>query len=161
MISWSDTTRTYTGIHRERHPPLQSIVLLLRYDCYDCCCCYGMSSRSGARDSSAPGTTTTTTTTTTTASSVRPRTRRLISVDNEEGENTSEIMQPSSSALSSGLASDRRSARSRGNTPSPYTSRGASPLPMSHPSRVRAESGNRSKYEDGGGSGEFYYLLNT
>lgn len=116
----------------------------------------GMSSRSGYRDSITPGASTNTTTTTT---SVRPRTRRLISVDNEEGENTSEIMPPSSSALSSGLASDRQTARSRGATPSPYASRGASPLPMSHPSRVRAESGNRGTYDDGGASGDYFLII--
>lgn len=62
-----------------------------------------------------------------------------------------------SSALSSSLASDRQTARSRGATPSPFQSRGASPLPMSHPSRA-TESVNRGRQNGGvGSSGTFSY----
>lgn len=113
-----------------------------------------MSSNRGFRDGTAPGASANTTTTTTqrSTSAVRPRTRRLVSVENEEEDtNTSGTMQPSSSALSSGLASDRPTARSRGGTPSPFQSRGASPLPMSHPSRVRTDSANRGKYNNNSG----------
>lgn len=124
-----------------------------------------MSSSRGIRDGLTPGASANTTTTTTqrSTSAVRSRTRRLISFDNEEEENnnttTSGIMQSSSSALSSGLASDRQTTRSRGGTPSPFPSRGASPLPMSHPSRVRTDPGNRGKYNNGQGasSGGFYH----
>lgn len=113
-----------------------------------------MSSSSGFRDGLSPGTTSTNTTQRS-DSAVRSRTRRLISFNDDEEDNNSNSsgMQPqqSSSALSSGLASDRQTARSRGATPSPFPSRGVSPLPMSHPSRAM-ESLNRGRPNGGGAS---------
>lgn len=113
----------------------------------------GMSSSSGLRDGLSPGAATNTTQRSNSA--IRSRTRRLISFNDDEEENNG--MTRPSSALSSSLASDRQTARSRGATPSPFQSRGASPLPMSHPSRA-TESVNRGRQNGGvGSSGAFSY----
>lgn len=112
-----------------------------------------MSSSSGLRDGLSPGAATNTTSRSNSA--IRSRTRRLVSFNDDDEENSG-TTRPSS-ALSSSLASDRQSARSRGATPSPFTSRGASPLPMSHPSRATESVNNRGRQNGGGGgsSGAF------
>ncbi|KAJ5486297.1 hypothetical protein N7530_000597 [Penicillium desertorum] len=74
----------------------------------------------------------------------RPRPRRLVSfMDDEDDSNNAtnysyqDDAQPFASGLSTTLApSEGGMTRSRGATPSPLSSRGASPLPMRHPSRA-------------------------
>ncbi|KAJ5860702.1 uncharacterized protein N7529_008012 [Penicillium soppii] len=85
---------------------------------------------------------------TTSTSTVRSRPRRLVSfMDDDDDNNGSNYSyqsdsQPFSSALSTTLApAEIGTTRSR-RTPSPLSSRGASPLPMTHPSRA-TESTNR------------------
>ncbi|KAJ5373752.1 hypothetical protein N7517_005758 [Penicillium concentricum] len=85
---------------------------------------------------------------TTSTSTIRSRPRRLVSFMDDEDDNNvtnsyQDDPQPFSSGLSTTLApSERGTTRSRGATPSPLSSRGASPLPMKHPSRA-TESINR------------------
>ncbi|RHZ60090.1 putative LysM domain protein [Aspergillus thermomutatus] len=99
-----------------------------------------MSSNNGIIDTFSLGAASTNTSSRST-STVRPRTRRLISVDDVTDEDYGRPMQ--STGLSTTTLSGESSAiRSRGATPSPHTSRGASPLPMRHPSRA-TESFNR------------------
>lgn len=111
----------------------------------------GMSSSSGFFDGFNPGAANTNSTTHNqrSDSAVRSRTRRLISFNDDEEDNSGEMQQPPSSTSSSTFAGpERLTARSRGATPSPYQSRGASPLPMSHPSRA-TESLNRGRQNGG------------
>ncbi|KAJ5108900.1 hypothetical protein N7456_005575 [Penicillium angulare] len=86
----------------------------------------------------------------TSTSAVRSRPRRLVSLmDSDDGMTStnnhysSQDSQPFTSGLSTTLLTDG-TARSRGATPSPLSSRGPSPLPMRHPSRV-TESTQRSR----------------
>lgn len=87
---------------------------------------------------------------TTSTSTVRSRPRRLVSfMDDEDNSNNvtncsyQDDAQPFSSGLSTTLApSEGGTTRSRGTTPSPLSSRGASPLPIKHLSRA-TESINR------------------
>ncbi|PYH47197.1 putative LysM domain protein [Aspergillus saccharolyticus JOP 1030-1] len=95
-----------------------------------------MSSNSGLADAFNPGTASTRS-----ASTVRPRTRRLISIVDSDNEDNGRQMQ--SSGLSSMLSSESI-VRSRGATPSPNPSRGVSPIPMRHPSRA-TESLSRNR----------------
>lgn len=88
------------------------------------------------------------------ASAVRSRTRRLVSfVEDEDDDSASKSAsyasndaQPFASGLSTTLSTDTGATRSRGATPSPLSSRGTSPLPMTHPSRV-TESTRRGRSE--------------
>lgn len=77
---------------------------------------------------------------TTSTSTVRSRSRRLVSFTDDDGDNSSQSdSHPFSSASSMTLApSGTKTARSRG------PSRGASPLPMTHPSRA-TESSSRGR----------------
>ncbi|RAL13690.1 putative LysM domain protein [Aspergillus homomorphus CBS 101889] len=95
-----------------------------------------MSSNSGLADAFHPATASTRST-----STVRPRTRRLISIVDSDNDDSGRQMQ--SSGLSSMLSSESV-VRSRGATPSPNPSRGVSPIPMKHPSRA-TESFNRNR----------------
>ncbi|KAJ6084386.1 hypothetical protein N7486_011186 [Penicillium sp. IBT 16267x] len=88
----------------------------------------------------------------TSTSAVRSRPRRLVSfMDEEENPPSNNGLyayhdsQPFTSGLSTNLLPDGNT-RSRGATPSPLSSRGASPLPMRYPSRV-TESEYRSRNE--------------
>ncbi|KAJ5810383.1 uncharacterized protein N7503_002601 [Penicillium pulvis] len=88
----------------------------------------------------------------TSTSAVRSRPRRLVSfMDDEDDTSTNNghyayhDSQPFTSGLSTTLLPEGNT-RSRGATPSPLSSRGASPLPMRHPSRV-TESEYRSRNE--------------
>lgn len=91
---------------------------------------------------------------TTSTSAVRSRPRRLVSFIDDEDENTGttnsnysyQDSQPFTSGLSTTLSADVGTTRSRGATPSPLSSRGTSPLPMKHPSRV-TEPSNRGHNE--------------
>lgn len=87
------------------------------------------------------------------ASAVRSRPRRLVSFveDEDDSVNKSPIYayndaQPFTSGLSTTLSTETGGARSRGATPSPLSSRGTSPLPMTHPSRV-TEPNRRGRSE--------------
>lgn len=87
----------------------------------------------------------------TSTSAVRSRPRRLVSLMDDEDDPATpnnhyayQDSQPFASGLSTTLLSE--GPRSRGATPSPLSSRGVSPLPMKHPSRV-TESANRSRNE--------------
>lgn len=79
-----------------------------------------------------------------TSASVRSRPRRLVSfVEDEDDEFVNKTAscayndeQPFASGLSTMLSTESGTTRSRGATPSPLSSRGTSPLPMTHPSRV-------------------------
>ncbi|KAJ5964580.1 uncharacterized protein N7479_004456 [Penicillium vulpinum] len=86
---------------------------------------------------------------TTSTSTIRSRPRRLVSFMDDEADSNNvtnsyqDDPHPFPSRLSTTLAlSERGASRSRGATPSPLSSRGASPLPMQHPSRT-TESINR------------------
>ncbi|KAJ5659237.1 hypothetical protein N7507_005688 [Penicillium longicatenatum] len=88
----------------------------------------------------------------TSTSAVRSRPRRLVSfMDDEDSTPNNNGLyayhdsQPFTSGLSTNLLPEGNT-RSRGTTPSPLSSRGASPLPMRHPSRV-TESEYRSRNE--------------
>jgi hypothetical protein len=91
---------------------------------------------------------------TTSTSAVRSRPRRLVSFIEDEDEDSStknssysyQDAQPFASGLSTTLSADVGTTRSRGATPSPLSSRGTSPLPMKHPSRVTQPS-NRGRNE--------------
>ncbi|KAJ5175346.1 uncharacterized protein N7482_001223 [Penicillium canariense] len=91
---------------------------------------------------------------TTSTSAVRSRPRRLVSfMDDEDdgsiiknGNYSYQGPQPGTSSLSTTLSADAGTTRSRGATPSPLSSRGTSPLPMKHPSRV-TEPINRGRNE--------------
>ncbi|KAJ5156777.1 hypothetical protein N7492_009580 [Penicillium capsulatum] len=86
----------------------------------------------------------------TSTSAVRSRPRRLVSFMDDENDDpvnrTSNSArndaQPFASGLSTTLSTDAGVARSRGATPSPLSSRGPSPLPKKHPSRVREPAGH-------------------
>jgi hypothetical protein len=110
-------------------------------------CFPGMSSNNGIIDTFSPGAASTNTGSTST-STVRPRTRRLISVDDVTDEDYGRPLQ--STRLTTTPSRDSSAVRSRGATPSPHTSRGASPLPMRHPSRA-TESINRDNLNGFGG----------
>ncbi|KAJ5090557.1 hypothetical protein N7532_009241 [Penicillium argentinense] len=93
--------------------------------------------------------------TSTKSSSVRSRPRRLVSFMDDEDDtavnkashSAYDGSQQSSTGLSTTLSTmDTGTTRSRGATPSPLSSRGASPLPMKHPSRV-TESSLRGRNE--------------
>lgn len=89
-----------------------------------------------------------------TTSAVRSRPRRLVSfMDDEDDDSANKSAsysyndsQPFASGLSATLSAETGTARSRGATPSPLSSRGTSPLPMTHPSRV-TESNRRGRSE--------------
>ncbi|KAJ5929590.1 hypothetical protein N7454_006540 [Penicillium verhagenii] len=89
----------------------------------------------------------------TSTSAVRSRPRRLVSslMDDEDDISNKNSLypyndsQPFSSSLSTTFLTEG-TARSRGATPSPLSSRGTSPLPMRHPSRI-TESEYRSRNE--------------
>ncbi|CAI7619922.1 unnamed protein product [Penicillium pancosmium] len=91
----------------------------------------------------------------TSTSAVRSRPRRLVSFMDDEDDTTVtkasnyayNDTQPSTTGLSTTLSTmDIGTTRSRGATPSPLSSRGASPLPMKHPSRI-TERGLRGRHE--------------
>lgn len=90
----------------------------------------------------------------TSASAVRSRPRRLVSfMDDEDDDSVSRSAnyayndaQPFASGLSTTLSTETGATRSRGATPSPLSSRGTSPLPMTHPSRV-TEPNRRGRSE--------------
>ncbi|RAK95453.1 putative LysM domain protein [Aspergillus ibericus CBS 121593] len=101
-----------------------------------------MSSNGGFADLFNLGTASTTNTSRRSTSTVRSRTRRLISFTDDDADENGRQMQ--SSGLSSMLSPDTSAVRSRGATPSPNPSRGVSPIPMRHPSRATAAA-SRSK----------------
>lgn len=109
----------------------------------------GMSSNNGIIDTFSPGAASTNTGSRST-STVRPRTRRLISVDDVTDEDYEGPLQ-STRLSTTTLSRDSSAVRSRGATPSPHTSRGTSPLPMRHPSRA-TESLNLDNLNRFGGS---------
>jgi len=86
------------------------------------------------------------------ASAVRSRPRRLVSFMDDESDDklvkTNSYSYNGAQPLASGttLSTEIGSVRSRGATPSPLSSRGTSPLPMTHPSRV-TESNYRGRNE--------------
>ncbi|KAJ5580006.1 uncharacterized protein N7459_005991 [Penicillium hispanicum] len=90
----------------------------------------------------------------TSASAVRSRPRRLVSfmdgaddaAVNTNSQSSYHDAQPFASGLSTTLSAEAGTTRSRGATPSPLSSRGTSPLPMTHPSRV-TETVNRGRSE--------------
>lgn len=108
-----------------------------------------MSSNNGIIDTFSPGAASTNTGSRST-STVRPRTRRLISVDDVTDEDYEGPLQ-STRLSTTTLSRDSSAVRSRGATPSPHTSRGTSPLPMRHPSRA-TESLNLDDLNRFGGS---------
>lgn len=89
-----------------------------------------------------------------TTSAVRSRPRRLVSfIDDEDDDACTknsnysyQDAQPFTSGLSTTISADVGTVRSRGATPSPLSSRGTSPLPMKHPSRL-TQSSNRGRGE--------------
>ncbi|KAL2000767.1 hypothetical protein VTN02DRAFT_2651 [Thermoascus thermophilus] len=101
-----------------------------------------MSSNTGFLDPFNPSTSGTSTRST---STVRSRNRRLISTNDDDGDDRNlgaggrGSQQPSTSS-----PFDLTPPQSRGATPSPYPSRGASPLPAKHPSRT-TESDTRGR----------------
>jgi hypothetical protein len=103
-----------------------------------------MSSQNSFANASPSSNTLNASTTSTSTVRSRPRPRRLVSfMDDEDDSNNAtnysyqDDAQPFASGLSTTLApSEGGMTRSRGATPSPLSSRGASPLPMRHPSRV-------------------------
>ncbi|KAJ6180360.1 hypothetical protein N7519_010821 [Penicillium mononematosum] len=109
-----------------------------------------MSSQNSFANASPSSNTLSASTTSTSTVRSRPRPRRLVSfMDDEDDSNNAtnysyqDDAQPFASGLSTTLApSEGGMTRSRGATPSPLSSRGASPLPMRHPSRA-TESINR------------------
>ncbi|KAL2838368.1 hypothetical protein BJY01DRAFT_220026 [Aspergillus pseudoustus] len=104
-----------------------------------------MSSRGGSADTFSPGTTTDSTHRST--STIRPR--RLISFNDDGGDNSGRL--PSSTGLSAMRSEEIPTLRSRGATPSPRPSRTVSPIPMSHPSRAtQSHSGSRQGNSLGG-----------
>ncbi|KAJ6104378.1 hypothetical protein N7523_010698 [Penicillium sp. IBT 18751x] len=92
------------------------------------------------------------------ASAVRSRPRRLVSFMDDESDNpdvkTNNLSYNDAQPLASGtkLSTENGTLRSRGATPSPLSSRGTSPLPMTHPSRV-TESSYRSRRNETGSLG--------
>ncbi|CEL02359.1 hypothetical protein ASPCAL03530 [Aspergillus calidoustus] len=99
-----------------------------------------MSSRVGSADTFSPGTTTDSTHRSTT-STIRPR--RLISFNDDDGDNTGR--QPSSTGLPTMRSAEGPTLRSRGATPSPRPSRTVSPIPVSHlPRATQSHNGSRS-----------------
>ncbi|KAE8355064.1 hypothetical protein BDV28DRAFT_129638 [Aspergillus coremiiformis] len=106
-----------------------------------------MSSSTSFRDALSPGTNSTNTTRRST-SAVRSRPRRLVSFTADDGSESGR--QLGSSGLSTVLSSDLPAPRSRGATPSPYASRGVSPMPMRHPSRVTSSPGRGPSSSLGG-----------
>ncbi|QKX54850.1 uncharacterized protein TRUGW13939_01939 [Talaromyces rugulosus] len=75
--------------------------------------------------------------------SIRPRNRRQIPINDEEEENRIHTLSSRLSAASNGLTPPQ----SRGTTPSPYASRRGSPLPQKHPSRATEREIN-DRYRD-------------
>ncbi|KAJ0422606.1 hypothetical protein BJY00DRAFT_71242 [Aspergillus carlsbadensis] len=105
-----------------------------------------MSSRGGSADTFSPGTTRDSTHRPTT-STIRPR--RLISFNDDDGDNTGR--QPSSTGLSTMRRTEGPTLRSRGATPSPRPSRTVSPIPVSHlPRDTQSHSGSQSGNSLGG-----------
>ncbi|KAL3441262.1 hypothetical protein BJX65DRAFT_288905 [Aspergillus insuetus] len=105
-----------------------------------------MSSRGGSADTFSPGTTTDSARRSTT-STIRPR--RLISFNEDDGDNTGR--QPSSTGLFTMRSAEGPTLRSRGATPSPRPSRTVSPIPVSHlPRATQSHSGSRSGNSLGG-----------
>ncbi|KAL2810892.1 hypothetical protein BJX63DRAFT_400832 [Aspergillus granulosus] len=92
-----------------------------------------MSSRGGSADTFSPWTTDSTHRST---STIRPR--RLISFNDDDGDNTGR--NPLSTGLSTMRPAEIPTFRSRGATPSPRPSRTVSPIPMGHPSRITQSS---------------------
>ncbi|KAE8377363.1 hypothetical protein BDV26DRAFT_263685 [Aspergillus bertholletiae] len=82
------------------------------------------------------------------ASTVRSRPRRLVSFTGDDESDNGR--QPEPSGLSTTLSSDLPVPRSRGATPSPYASRGASPMPLRHPSRVTSSPSRGASSSLGG-----------
>lgn len=86
------------------------------------------------------------------ASAVRSRPRRLVSFMDDESDDpvvkSNNYSYNDAQPLTSGttLSTEIGTLRSRGATPSPLSSRGTSPLPMTHPSRVN-ESSYRGRKE--------------
>ncbi|KAH8690865.1 hypothetical protein BGW36DRAFT_432643 [Talaromyces proteolyticus] len=77
--------------------------------------------------------------------SIRPRNRRLITVNDDEEDDRSRTWSSRLSNISNGLTPPQ----SRGTTPSPYASRRGSPLPQKHPSRAtEREFGDRYRSSD-------------
>ncbi|KNG90689.1 LysM domain protein [Aspergillus nomiae NRRL 13137] len=105
-----------------------------------------MSSSTSFADTLSPGTNGTSASRRST-STVRSRPRRLVSFTDDESDNGRQL-EPS--GLSTTLSTDLPVPRSRGATPSPYTSRGASPMPMRHPSRVTPSPGRGASSSLGG-----------
>ncbi|PWY64056.1 LysM domain protein [Aspergillus heteromorphus CBS 117.55] len=101
-----------------------------------------MSSYGGFADVFSLGTASTTNTSRRSTSTVRSRTRRLISFSEDDVGEHGRQMQ--SAGLSSMLSPEASAVRSRGATPSPNPSRGVSPIPMRHPSRA-TEAASRSR----------------
>ncbi|KAJ5681692.1 uncharacterized protein N7477_001632 [Penicillium maclennaniae] len=92
------------------------------------------------------------------ASAVRSRPRRLVSFMDDESDNpafkNNNLSYNDAQPLASGtkLSTESGTLRSRGATPSPLSSRGTSPLPMTHPSRV-TESSYRGRHNETGSLG--------
>ncbi|RAQ50883.1 LysM domain protein [Aspergillus flavus] len=106
-----------------------------------------MSSSTSFADTLSPGTNGTNASRRST-STVRSRPRRLVSFTDDDESDNGRQLEPS--GLSTTLSSDLPVPRSRGATPSPYTSRGASPMPMRHPSRVVSSPGRGASSSLGG-----------
>ncbi|KAI9933466.1 hypothetical protein ASPWEDRAFT_115406 [Aspergillus wentii DTO 134E9] len=109
-----------------------------------------MSSNGGFLEALSPGITSTTNTSRRSTSTVRSRTRRLAS--SEDDVNTSNGAQQLSSGLSRVVTPDLSTTASRGTTPSPFPSRGVSPLPRRHPSRANESPNNRGRINGSGAS---------
>ncbi|KAB8206341.1 hypothetical protein P875_00042690 [Aspergillus parasiticus SU-1] len=106
-----------------------------------------MSSSTSFADTLSPGTNGTNASRRST-STVRSRPRRLVSFTDDDESDNGRQLEPS--GLSTTLSSDLPVPRSRGATPSPNTSRGASPMPMRHPSRVISSPGRGASSSLGG-----------
>ncbi|KAK1142295.1 hypothetical protein N8T08_008040 [Aspergillus melleus] len=107
-----------------------------------------MSLQSGFTDTLSPGTTSTNTSRRST-STVRSRTRRFVPfTDDDDDENGRQLQSTGLSAMSS---RDPSTIRSRGTTPSPFPSRGVSPIPKSHPSRATQSPGRNGLNSSLGG----------
>ncbi|KAL2012878.1 hypothetical protein VTN00DRAFT_403 [Thermoascus crustaceus] len=101
-----------------------------------------MSSNNGFLDPFNPSTSGTSTRST---STVRSRNRRLISTNDDDGDDRNlGAGGPGSQQPSTSSHFDLTPPQSRGATPSPYPSRGTSPLPAKHPSRA-TESDTRGR----------------
>lgn len=107
-----------------------------------------MSFQSGYADTLNPGTTSTNTSRRST-STVRSRTRRFVPFTDDDDDETGRQLQ--STGLSAMSSRDQSTVRSRGNTPSPFPSRGVSPIPKSHPSRATQSPGRNGLNSSLGG----------